>query len=400
MGKVKYPSFFIWKILNSIIKDHALENITASYLKGKHMVSRRNVVNKQAVRGILYFLIFFCVGLSAVAIFNHKPPSSKPIAGQEQIVVSGTISKVAAQVSPSVVGITNLSSDGDVFNQRKVETTGSGVIIDKQGHIVSNNHVVRNAQRLIVTLADGTEKEAKIIGTDPRTDLALIKIKVERKVTPVQFGDSDKLVVGEEVVAIGNPLGLRFARSVTAGIVSGLNRLLTTEEGFTFRLIQTDAAINPGNSGGALVNLQGQLVGINTVKIAAEGFEDMGFSIPSNQVKIVIEDIQKHGRVLRPLMGIKIIGEISGDEARYFNLPVSSGVVIEPTTGGPADKAGIKRYDIVSSLDGVKIETASQLQDLIFSKKIGQVVKLQLVRLPRTQVGQMEVKTIKIKLDK
>lgn len=357
-------------------------------------------MNRQAVRGILYFLIFFCVGLGAVAIFNHKPPSSKPIAGQEEIVVNGTISKVAAQVSPSVVGITNLSSDGDVFNQRKVETTGSGVIIDSEGYIVSNNHVVKNAQGLIVTLADGTEKEAKIIGTDPRTDLALIKIKVERKVTPVQFGDSDKLVVGEEVVAIGNPLGLRFARSVTAGIVSGLNRLLTTEEGFTFRLIQTDAAINPGNSGGALVNLQGQLVGINTVKIAAEGFEGMGFSIPSNQVKMVIENIKKHGRVLRPLMGIKIIGEISGDEARYFNLPISSGVVIEPTAGGPAEKAGIKRYDIVSSLDGVKIETASQLQDLIFSKKIGQVVKLQLVRLPRTQAGQIEVKSIKVKLDK
>ncbi|HHV15426.1 MAG TPA: trypsin-like serine protease [Gelria sp.] len=357
-------------------------------------------MNRQAVRGILYFLIFFCVGLGVVAIFNHKSPSSKPIAGPEEIVVSGAISKVAAQVSPSVVGITNLSSDGDIFNQRKVETTGSGVIIDSQGHIVSNNHVVKDAQGLIVTLADGTEKEAKIIGTDPRTDLALIKIKVERKVTPVQFGDSDKLVVGEEVVAIGNPLGLRFARSVTAGVVSGLNRLLTTEEGFTFRLIQTDAAINPGNSGGALVNLQGQLVGINTVKIAAEGFEGMGFSIPSNQVRMVVEDIKKHGRVLRPLMGIKIIGEISGDEARYFNLPVASGVVIEPAAGGPADKAGIKRYDIVSSLDGVKIETASQLQDLIFGKKIGQVVKLQLVRLPRTQVGQIEVKTIKVKLDK
>lgn len=357
-------------------------------------------MNRQAVRGIVYFLIFFCVGLSGIAIFNHQAPSSKPMVSKEEVSVSGTISKVAAAVSPSVVGITNLSSDGDLFNQRRVEKTGSGVIIDGEGYIVSNNHVVKGAERLIVTLADGTEKTAKIIGTDSRTDIALIKIQVERRVTPVQFGDSDKLVVGQEVVAIGNPLGLRFARSVTAGIVSGLNRLLTTEEGFTSRLIQTDAAINPGNSGGALVNLQGQLVGINTVKIAAEGFEGMGFSIPSNQVRMVIEDIKNHGRVLRPLLGIKIIGEISKDEARYFNLPISNGVVVEPNRGGPAYRTGIKNYDIITRLDGVKIETASQLQELIFSKKIGQTVKVEILRLPRNQTGKIEKKTFRVKLEK
>jgi len=357
-------------------------------------------VNRQAVRVVLCFLLFFGIGLSAVTILNYNEPSSKPMVGEERVAVNGTISKVAAAVGPSVVGITNLSRDGDLFNQRSVEKTGSGVIIDGQGYIVTNNHVVKDAQRLIVTLADGTEKEAKIVGTDPRTDLALIKIQVNRKVSPVQFGDSDQLVVGQEVVAIGNPLGLRFARSVTAGIVSGLNRLLTSEEGFTSRLIQTDAAINPGNSGGALVNLKGQLIGINTVKIAAEGYEGMGFSIPSNQVKMVIEDIKKHGKVLRPLMGIKIIGEISQDEARYFNLPARSGVVVEPTRGGPADKAGIESYDIITRLDGVKIETASQLQELIFSKKIGQTVKLELIRLPRNQGGKTETRSFKIKLEK
>lgn len=357
-------------------------------------------MNRQAVRGILYFIIFFCIGIGAVAVGNYKPPSSKPIVGEKKMVASGTISKVAAAVSPSVVGITNLSREGDLFNQRSIEKTGSGVIIDNEGYIVTNNHVVKDAERLIVTLADGTEKEARIIGTDPRTDLALIKIQVNRRVTPVRFGDSDQLVVGQEVVAIGNPLGLRFARSVTAGIVSGLNRLLTTEEGFSFRLIQTDAAINPGNSGGALVNLEGQLVGINTVKIAAEGFEGMGFSIPSNQVQVVIKDLKKHGKVLRPLLGIKIIGEVTQDEARYFNLPARSGVVVEPIKGGPADKMGIKPYDIITRLDAVKIETASQLQELIFSKKIGQTVKLELLRLPRSQVGKTEIKQINVKLDK
>src|SRR5690606_11102043 len=138
-----------------------------------------------------------------------------------------------------------------------------------------------------------------------------IKIQVERKVTPARLGNSDRLLVGQEVVAIGNPLGLRFARSVTAGIVSGLNRVITTEEGFVLRLVQTDAAINPGNSGGALVNLDGEVIGINTIKIAMQGFEGMGFSIPSNQVKTIVNEMIKNGRVIRPMMGIKILGEIN-----------------------------------------------------------------------------------------
>ncbi|MGI5911306.1 MAG: S1C family serine protease [Syntrophomonadaceae bacterium] len=357
-------------------------------------------MKRQVVRAILYFLIFFGVGLSAVYVLNNKNVSVKPITVEEQVKIKGTISEVAAAVSPSVVGITNLSSNGDLFNQRSLEKTGSGVIIDHDGYIVTNNHVVKDADKLIVSLADGTEKEAKIIGADPRTDLALIKIQVERQVTPAHFGDSDQLIVGQEVVAIGNPMGLSFARSVTAGIISGLNRMITTEEGFNFRLIQTDAAINPGNSGGALVNLEGKLIGINTVKIAAEGFEGMGFSIPSNQVQLVIADIKKYGKVVRPLMGIKIIGEISKDEARYFNLPIANGVVVEPVKGGPADKAGIRSYDIINKLDGVNIETAFQLQGLIFSKKIGQVVKVELLRLPRSQASKTERKTFNVKLDK
>lgn len=356
-------------------------------------------MNRQAARGILYFLVFFVLGLGAVSLINYSHIASKPMVTEGKTPIKGTISEVAAAVSPSVVGITNISHEGDLFNQRRVETTGSGVIIDREGYIVSNNHVVQNAQRIIVTLADGTEKEAQIIGADPRTDLALIKIQVNREVTPIKFGDSDKLVVGQEVVAIGNPLGLRFARSVTAGIVSGLNRILTTEEGFTFSLIQTDAAINPGNSGGALVNLQGQLIGINTVKIAAEGFEGMGFSIPSNQVQKVVADLKKYGKVPRPVMGIKIIGEISQNQARYFNLPVTSGVVVEPVKGGPAARAGIIQYDMITKLDGVKIETASQLQDLIFSKKIGQTVNLEILRLPENERDKMEVKSVRVKLD-
>ena len=293
-------------------------------------------MNWRSRKTAIFFLTFFSLGLSLgiFHVWQTRMAPGKPMLTQEQTVAGGAISRVAAQVSPSVVGISSFSREGDQWNQRNIESTGSGVIIDPQGYIVTNNHVVANADRLVVTLADGSEKAARIVGTDARTDLALIKIEVQRRVTPAQFGDSDKLVVGEEVVAIGNPLGLRFARSVTAGIVSGLNRLLTSEEGFVFRLIQTDAAINPGNSGGALVNMEGKLVGINSVKIAVEGFEGMGFSIPSNQVQAVIAALKKDGRVYRPVMAVKILGEVSPDLARYYNLPVNHGVIVMPTPGG------------------------------------------------------------------
>ncbi len=359
---------------------------------------RRNNVKKKFLKGIFCFLLFFALGSGAIGLFNSIWFPAEPIVSEDQ-AFSSSISEVAARVSPSVVGVTNFGSEGDIFEQRKTEKTGSGVIIDKDGYIVTNNHVVKDAKHLLVTLLDGNEEEAKIIGTDARTDLALIKVQVDNKVTPVDFGNSDELQVGEEVVAIGNPLGLRFARSVTAGIVSGLNRLLTTEEGFVFRLIQTDAAINPGNSGGALVNLEGKLVGINTVKIAAEGFEGMGFSIPSNQVKMVVEQIKEHGRVLRPLMGIKILGEISGENARYFRLPLTYGVIVEPVKNGPAARAGLKKYDIITQVDGEKIETGLELQEKIFSHKIGQTVSVRLLRLPETELGKAQFKTLKVKLE-
>jgi len=302
------------------------------------------------------------------------------------------ISEVAAQVSPSVVGITNLHNQGGMLAERNAETTGSGVIIDGNGHIVTNNHVVKDAERLLVTLADGNEEEAVIIGADPRTDLAVLKIKVDNHVTPAQFGDSNQLSVGEEVIAIGNPLGLRFARSVTAGIVSGLNRLITTEEGYAARLIQTDAAINPGNSGGALVNLKGQVIGINTAKISVPGFEGMGFAIPAEQVKRVINDIIQYGKVKRPIMGIRILGEISAQQASYFNIPIQEGVAVEPIEGGPAEKAGLKPYDIITMVNEEKIQTAVQLQESILKYQPGDTLEVILFRLTKESEPAQEIK--------
>ncbi|NLX88962.1 MAG: PDZ domain-containing protein [Syntrophomonadaceae bacterium] len=347
--------------------------------------------------GVKVWLVFagcFCAGLLLFALLYNGFGISQPAAVPQQ--AQGAISQVAAAVSPSVVGISNFRQQGDVYDQISVESTASGVIIDAEGHIVTNHHVIQGADRITVTLADGVEKEARLIGADPHTDLALIKIPGDGQLTPIAFGDSEQLAVGQQVLAIGNPLGMRFARSVTAGIVSGLNRLLATEDGRPFRLIQTDAAINPGNSGGALVTLDGQLIGINTVKIAAAGFEGMGFAIPSNQVQEVVEQLKHHGRVIRPVLGIRMLGEINGELARHFNLPSPSGVVVEPLPDGPAAKAGIKAYDIIISIDNEDVGTSLELQEKIASRKAGQTVEVKLLRLVGGDVAQAQIMTVPV----
>lgn len=355
----------------------------------------------KTTRGLLFFVIFFVIGLGGFFIVNQFFVSSKPIVTEpDEVVPAGRISDVAAEVSPSVVGITNLKRNVDWFDQRTIESSGSGVIIDNDGYIVTNNHVIRGADKILVTLADGNEEEAQIIGTDPRTDLAVIKVKVDNYVTPIKFGNSDNLLVGEEVIAIGNPLGQRFARSVTAGVISGLNRLLTTEEGFAFRLIQTDAAINPGNSGGALVNLQGELIGINTIKISAEGFEGMGFSIPSNQVKKVVDEIKKNGKVIRPVMGIKILREFTCDETEFFNLPGECGIAIDTVTNGPAYKAGLRKYDIITKIDGIEMETGLILQEHIAQKRVGDTIMVEYIKMPNRKGEKPQLKTTQVTLDK
>lgn len=356
-------------------------------------------MNRERAKGVLAFFALFLIGLAAYSVVNAALAPSKPMVQEESPSVGG-VSEVASLVSPAVVGITSLQKSGRVFDGRDSESTGSGVIMDKEGHIVTNNHVVAGADRLIVTLVDGEEREAQVVGTDSRTDLAVIKIKGDADLSPAVFGDSDNLVVGQEVVAIGNPLGLSFARSVTAGVVSGLNRLLSTEEGFAYRLIQTDAAINPGNSGGALVDLKGQVIGINTAKIAVEGFEGMGFAIPSNQVIMVTKDLLRYGEVQRPMLGVRIVGELSPDQAKYHGLPIHYGVVVEPHPRGPADKAGLQPFDIITQIDGEKVTTSQELQEAVFSKKIGQTVKVRLMHLPDGDSAKAQVKTVKIKLTK
>lgn len=288
---------------------------------------------------------------------------------------------IAEQLGPAVVGISNRDIYTDFFRgQQEVEKgTGSGVIFDEAGYIVTNNHVVAGASKLIVSLADGRQIEAEVVGTDPRTDLAVIKINAGN-LTVARFGNSDDLRVGDLAIAIGNPGGADFARSVTQGIISGLNRLLVTEEGLQFRLIQTDAAINPGNSGGALVDIKGRVVGINSIKIAREGFEGMGFAIPSNTVQDIVSDLIKYKKVIRPALGVYMIRDVDKELAAYNDLGVEYGVLVDPQPGGPSAEAGMKRYDIIIQIDGKKITNRFDLQNEVFAKNVGDTISVVVVR--------------------
>lgn len=293
---------------------------------------------------------------------------------------------IAKQVGPAVVGISNRAARVDFWGEAhgSVEQgSGSGVIIDPEGYIVTNNHVVEGAQELVVSLANGKHIPARLIGRDPRTDLAVIKINPAEagELTVAKLGDSSQLQVGELVVAIGNPLGEEFARTVTAGIISALNRTLTVGEQ-KFTLIQTDAAINPGNSGGALVNSRGEVIGINSVKIISEKVEGMNFAIPINNAKPIIEQLIKNGKVIRPWLGILYRGvEIDRDLQQQYNLPVDYGIVVDDVVAnGPAGMAGIQAQDIIIEVEGEKVKSFQDLQDLIGKHKVGDTIKVKVVR--------------------
>ncbi|UNC93699.1 S1C family serine protease [Candidatus Contubernalis alkaliaceticus] len=289
--------------------------------------------------------------------------------------------KAAEKVTPSVVGITNMAVAYDFFqgDSRLQEVAGgSGVIIDSAGYIATNNHVIADADEIVVTLYNGEELIAEVIGTDPATDLAVLKIE-QTGLPAASFSDSDKVLVGELAIAIGNPLGLAFQHSVTVGYISALQRSMRIgEQNFSF--IQTDAAINAGNSGGPLVNAVGEVVGINTAKINITGVEGMGFAIPSNTVKKIVNDLIEHGRIIRPWIGI-YIREIDEKIAEEMQLPVGYGLIVEEViSGGPAQKAGLEPRDIITDIEGEKIQTFDRLREVINQYKVGQKVNIKIMR--------------------
>ena len=290
------------------------------------------------------------------------------------------IVQAAKKVGPSVVGITNKAYVRDFFNRVQLAERGygSGVIYDKSGLIVTNNHVVEGASELVVSLADGRSAQGKVLGTDAATDLAVVKIEMDN--LPVaEFGDSSTVEVGEPAIAIGNPLGMEFRGTVTVGIISALNRSVEIGEK-KFTLFQTDAAINPGNSGGALVNADGEIIGINSAKIAVSNVEGIGFAIPINNVKPIIKELASKGRVAHPYVGASLID--AGIAKQYgFDMDLHGGLfIMKLSKGGPLARAGARTGDIITEFNGVKVQTVAALRDEIAKHQVGDQVNITVLR--------------------
>lgn len=309
---------------------------------------------------------------------------------------SSSIADTVEQLSKTIVGIVNYqqrqsrSLYGSNTSQDVESGTGSGVIFQKNNdiaYIVTNNHVVEGATKLEVSLYNGEKVNAEVVGTDALTDLAVLKIDSKNVEATAQFGDSTTLRPGDEVYAIGNPLGLEFSRTVTQGIVSAVNRSIdvsTSAGTWETTVIQTDAAINPGNSGGALINPEGLVIGINSLKIADSGVEGLGFAIPSNDLIPIVNQLIEKGTVERPYLGIGLADLTEVPQLYWENLPetVKEGVMItavEPNSA--AANGGLKAQDVIVSMNGNKIANASDLRKFLYSDiKMGDEVKVEVYR--------------------
>lgn len=349
--------------------------------------------------------------------------------------VNSDITKAVDKVQGAVVSVINLKkaqsqSDilkqfGDLFGEGGSQdqgsnrnskdsddleeaSEGSGVIYKKDGkyaYIVTNNHVIDGSDSLQVLLNNGDKVKAKLIGKDAYSDLAVLRIDSKDVKTVATFGNSNKLKVGEPAIAIGSPLGSDYANTVTEGIISAKNRSISTQNdsGSTVQLnaIQTDAAINPGNSGGPLINIAGQVIGINSIKISnadsSTSVEGMGFAIPSNDVVNIINQLEKNGKVERPALGVTMIdlSYISPEQQeKILNVPssVKEGVVVRSVqAASPAEKAGLKQYDVITEFDGHKITSATDLQSQLYQKQVGDTVDI-------TYYHEKEKKTASVKL--
>ena len=292
------------------------------------------------------------------------------------------VSAVAKKTMSSVVGITTVQVQRELIWEREVEGIGSGVVVNPNGYILTNSHVVGDGQakRINVLFENGDTMAGEILWNDKALDLAIVK--VEATGLPIsELGDSDSLEVGQLAVAIGNPLGLDFQRTVTSGVISGLNRTIRAENNIIEGLIQTDASINPGNSGGPLLNNKGEVIGINTVKIKSQFGEGLGFAIPINVAKPIIDEVIRKGSFKMVYIGF------SGKEVERYKreygieLSLNSGVVVmEISPNSPAEKAGIKPGDIIIKIDNQDVENMNQLKKILYKYKKGDIATLTIIR--------------------
>ena len=310
----------------------------------------------------------------------------------------------SANKQSSVFGTEESNSDTD---NQQIASEGSGVIYKKNendAYIVTNTHVINGASKVDIRLADGTKVPGEIIGSDTFSDIAVVKISSEKVTTVAEFGDSSQLNVGETAIAIGSPLGSEYANTVTQGIISSLNRnvSLKSEDGqaISTKAIQTDTAINPGNSGGPLVNIQGQVIGITSSKIASNGgtsVEGLGFAIPSNDVQNIIKQLESDGKVTRPALGIQMVNlsNVGANDLRKLNIPsgLTSGVVVRSVQSNMPANGHLQKYDVITKVDDKEITSSTDLQYALYNHAIGDTIKITYYRNGKEE-------TTSIKLDK
>jgi serine protease Do len=376
-------------------------------------------MKKKFLSAAVFAAIAIIAGFTIASTFDlhQKSYAGEGMISKEAIdILSKTnraMSEVAAAVKPSVVNISSVKTVktadrpspffqdpffkrffGDEFRnfekprEHKRSGLGSGVIVDKNGYILTNNHVIRGADEITVTLSDKREFKGKVIGTDQKTDLAVIRIDSD-DLPVARLGDSDNLKPGETVLAIGNPFGL--SQTVTTGIVSATGRAnvgIADYEDF----IQTDAAINPGNSGGALVNIRGELIGINTAIFSTSGgYQGIGFAIPSNMAKTVMGSLIKSGKVVRGWLGVSI-QPLTGDLMKQFNLSNDNGVLVgDVVEDSPADKAGMQRGDVIVEFNGTVVKDVRQLRNMVADSAPGKEASVKLIRDGTAKTFQVKI---------
>ncbi|MEI4771004.1 trypsin-like peptidase domain-containing protein [Psychrobacillus sp. FJAT-51614] len=356
-----------------------------------------------ALAGVLVgaLLVWFLIPSVVTNLPSENETKSNNIQEKKRLSVDVTTDVTGAveKASGAVVGITNIQSVTDFWSNSQSNQeagTGSGVIYKKadgKAFVITNHHVVEGAKSLEVTLVNGTKVEAKLVGSDIWSDLAVLEIDGAGIDSVMEFGDSDALKQGETVIAIGNPLGLDFYGSVTTGVVSGKDRAIPVDLNgdqvvdWQAEVLQTDAAINPGNSGGALINLAGQLVGINSMKISESTVEGIGLAIPVNTAIPIVEDLERNGKVNRPSMGITLLDLTnvpSFHQKETLKLPaeVTTGVVVdEVVPNSPAAKAGMQTYDVIVEMDGKKVEDTIDLRKHLYNEKeIGEDLNVKVYR--------------------
>lgn len=348
-------------------------------------------MKKLLTTGLILVLLIWNSVLTYEVFFNAKADTTiNPDGTIVQTVVTEfdtDVTRVVENSIEKVVGIQAIQFD-EIFS------TGSGAIFDsKDGlvHIITNNHVVEDASVIHVVFANGEKLEAKLIGSDVFTDLALLEVKVDFEVNAFKLGDSSLVRVGENALAIGSPLGLSFQGSVTMGIISGKDRVVPVDldnngtDDWDSIVLQTDAAINPGNSGGPLINLAGELIGITSMKIADSSVEGMGFAIPINEIIPIIQQLKDNGEVIRPVVGVSAVSldELAVYQKSYYGirLDLTAGLyVMSVIEGSPAQLSGIKEGDVITSFDNVNITSFKEFRKLLYTKNVGDVVPISFER--------------------